>query len=108
MDLVAMIEVLPVPKPQRSVLEHDEPSTYGEQEEPKESAGRQQDGMGSSVGATIFYCVALSMVIVMTQLPPTEADSVAAAEFASSDLKADKLTSRKLMGAASLAIYMAI
>lgn len=33
--------------------------------------------MGSSVGATIFYCVALSMVIVMTQLPPTEADSVA-------------------------------
>ncbi|BAF08980.1 GPI-anchored protein LLG1 [Oryza sativa Japonica Group] len=57
--------------------------------------------MGSSVGATIFYCVALSMVIVMTQLPPTEADSVAAAEFASSDLKADKLTSRKLMGAAN-------
>uniref|UniRef100_A0A0D9YTC7 GPI-anchored protein LLG1-like domain-containing protein n=1 Tax=Oryza glumipatula TaxID=40148 RepID=A0A0D9YTC7_9ORYZ len=57
--------------------------------------------MGSSVGATIFYCVALSMVIVMTQLPPTEADSVAAAEFASSDLKAVKLTSRKLMGAAN-------
>ncbi|EAY86199.1 hypothetical protein OsI_07575 [Oryza sativa Indica Group] len=56
--------------------------------------------MGSSAGATIFYCVALSMVIVMTQLPPTEADSVATAEFASSDLKAVKLTSRKLMGAA--------
>uniref|UniRef100_I1P135 GPI-anchored protein LLG1-like domain-containing protein n=1 Tax=Oryza glaberrima TaxID=4538 RepID=I1P135_ORYGL len=57
--------------------------------------------MGSSIGATIFYCVALSMVIVMTQLPPTEADSVPAAEFASSDLKAVKLTSRKLMGAAN-------
>lgn len=36
-------------------------------------------GMGSSIGrATIFYCVALSMIAgaAATQVPPTEAESV--------------------------------
>uniref|UniRef100_A0A0E0KSE0 GPI-anchored protein LLG1-like domain-containing protein n=1 Tax=Oryza punctata TaxID=4537 RepID=A0A0E0KSE0_ORYPU len=61
-------------------------------------------GMGVSTGrATIFYCVALSMVAAAaaTQVPPTEADSVSAAEFVSSALKADTLpsSSRKLLGA---------
>lgn len=47
--------------------------------------------MGSSVGATIFYCVALSMVIVMTQLPPTEADSVASSSTCMTPAKKKKI-----------------
>uniref|UniRef100_A0A0D9W6S4 GPI-anchored protein LLG1-like domain-containing protein n=1 Tax=Leersia perrieri TaxID=77586 RepID=A0A0D9W6S4_9ORYZ len=63
--------------------------------------------MDSSIGVTVFYCIALSSLVaaVAIQLPPTQADLISAEAIASSATATELMSPpRKLIGVGDLEI----